>query len=757
MEDKNVICRYWGAIGATFAVTLYFLWVSDKSNSGEADRNMIFYIGGCALYFIIYILIERIWHHKKKINITGIWCATIVFICITVFWIIYSYIKDPELFPTSSWGIHNFPTILHFIFLIGMVYFGNTIINLDLSKKNTRLRVAIAAVIIIAQVSLLYAPNVFLDKAGGIHHVHAYTNSIVNILSNQPFDESNHSIYGHYALFYGVVVRILGILLGVSDLKAIILAICVFGAVAFIITFRLLDKLIENDAVFCISAIAFFAISTYCYGGGQYYQVLPHRIIFQALILYGAWHSIYVKRNRALLWIMSMCAVIWNIEIGVICCAACFVLESWFDIDDIIKTGKYFRIGIMIAKNLLFMISEAVSAYVVVNIYNLCNGGTWNSIKTFISPLANSKYMLDTLPSPLPDVFAGYFLEIVLFMGVLCYCVSMLISSVKKEVNKNKYIFLIFNSLIGLGSLIYYMNRAARTNLYITHVELIVLLTILADQKAVGFTLRHCDFSVKHVKQVVKIFSMIILITLVLDSVRYVGKAFDRRIQTTWNMDSLDSICETIQETVPKDTYGFGLGVPELYSAMGRKTGVYVGDYSDYSLFDMSKVDEVIADSDHIFVNKKSFEKHEKRTDYICIQSYEINGTIFGLYVKNTSQLTEGSYIISAKQDDTQGICTNGSSVFLGNEPVAIRLSGFELSFDNGKVLDVSGGKVDSNGTVQLWEKNNTEAQKWLIEEVDGYYMIGWYNYALTYNVEDNSIKLTTKTGEDNQLWSFTN
>ena len=103
MEDKNVICRYWGVIGATLAVTLYFLWASDKSNFGEADRNMIFYIGGCALYFIIYILIERICSHKKKINITGIWCATIVFICITVFWIIYSYIIDPELFPTSSW------------------------------------------------------------------------------------------------------------------------------------------------------------------------------------------------------------------------------------------------------------------------------------------------------------------------------------------------------------------------------------------------------------------------------------------------------------------------------------------------------------------------------------------------------------------------------------------------------------------------------------------------------------------------------
>ena len=69
--------------------------------------------------------------------------------------------------------------------------------------------------------------------------------------------------------------------------------------------------------------------------------------------------------------------------------------------------------------------------------------------------------------------------------------------------------------------------------------------------------------------------------------------------------------------------------------------------------------------------------------------------------------------------------------------------------------MDVRYNYVDSNGTVWAYEENGTDAQKWKLEKTGDYYMICWGDHALTYDLNDNSVKLKPKTGDDNQQWSF--
>lgn len=127
--------------------------------------------------------------------------------------------------------------------------------------------------------------------------------------------------------------------------------------------------------------------------------------------------------------------------------------------------------------------------------------------------------------------------------------------------------------------------------------------------------------------------------------------------------------------------------------------------------------------------------------------------------------LADGSYIVSPKQDGTLGLATdggNGGKVFLGEEMRPLSLAAidaitYHFILDEYQVaLDVPNARIDNNGTVQVWSTNSTNGQKWILEEVDGYYMICFNNYALTYNIDDKSVRLTPKTGEDNQLWLFT-
>lgn len=119
-----------------------------------------------------------------------------------------------------------------------------------------------------------------------------------------------------------------------------------------------------------------------------------------------------------------------------------------------------------------------------------------------------------------------------------------------------------------------------------------------------------------------------------------------------------------------------------------------------------------------------------------------------------------GSYFVSPKLNASLSICTDGTNLCLEHnaEPLNLKYKQrrYEFVFKEYDVaMDVKHGRVDENGTVWIWENNGTDAQRWFLEKVGDHYMICWHEYALTYDLTDNSMRLTPRTGADNQLWSF--
>jgi len=120
--------------------------------------------------------------------------------------------------------------------------------------------------------------------------------------------------------------------------------------------------------------------------------------------------------------------------------------------------------------------------------------------------------------------------------------------------------------------------------------------------------------------------------------------------------------------------------------------------------------------------------------------------------------ILDGAYVVSSKLNPLKSLGTNGTMVCLDNRKSLISLSGYTTKFEF--VFDdymMAMDALNDNGLVKIYERNETDAQRWLLEERDGYYMICWHGYALTYDLNENSVKLMPKTGEDNQLWLFTN
>lgn len=124
------------------------------------------------------------------------------------------------------------------------------------------------------------------------------------------------------------------------------------------------------------------------------------------------------------------------------------------------------------------------------------------------------------------------------------------------------------------------------------------------------------------------------------------------------------------------------------------------------------------------------------------------------------ASLNNGNYIVTPKQDRSLGLGTNGEELYLksGGDVLGVTSDKARYQFlfpDYQVFMDIKHGNVDENGTIWVYEGNGTISQKFILEKVEDYYMICWNDYALTYDINSNSVWMSEKTAGDNQLWSF--
>ncbi len=219
-----------------------------------------------------------------------------------------------------------------------------------------------------------------------------------------------------------------------------------------------------------------------------------------------------------------------------------------------------------------------------------------------------------------------------------------------------------------------------------------------------------------------------------------------------------NDVCFWNIDTREMEYYGGNVNVPENCMRVATYSTSEVQNlkgmlYSDYILYIVPKLKG--RDINWDFVSDKKILAQSEIT-------YKGLGAQFFVLEPDCMPVSKGDYFVLPKQDSTLGICTDGENVILGNNPkplaVSIIKTRYHFLFDEyGTAMDVQYNRVDENGTVWAWSNTGADSQRWLLEKVGDYYMICWYGYALTYDLNDNSIRLTPKTGEDNQLWSFTN
>lgn len=162
------------------------------------------------------------------------------------------------------------------------------------------------------------------------------------------------------------------------------------------------------------------------------------------------------------------------------------------------------------------------------------------------------------------------------------------------------------------------------------------------------------------------------------------------------------------------------------------------------------------AEADQSFLSDERVKKRVTKQGKIDHKGFQLQYMVMDIAYH--LPLDDGYYHISPKLDGQIEFSADETGLLLEKDVRPVLLSAvrgrYELVFEEYKTaLDVPSNYVDEDGSVGVWERNHSEAQKWILEETDGGYMICNKGYALTYDLSENSIWLSEKTGADNQLW----
>lgn len=442
-----------------------FVFASYLSSIIGSENNVFIYICSVCVCISLCLLIFGILS-KKNIPSQIVISIKLLSVILMLFWLLKGYFYETVTVAqrASNYIRHNIPCIIYF----GMLIIFSLLLAMIVSGKMKvckHINFLICILLLISIGIVSYQPAVFNEHFGTIYHVHAYTNSIINVLRGAPFSENCFSIYGHYGIIYWFPVKLLSIL-GLSELNAIMLTIALIMVMQYAMFFYVARKRLENDIIFLIAIIASISPILQVLKGGAYFQAWPHRT-FPIVVLLFALTISNGSKLRLRNWLVVVAAIIWNNEIGLVCGGVLMAYDILYHA----FAKNAFSVKILLREIVLGAFALFVSfftAMLIVNVYNILNGGGWNGIKQFIYPIENSEYNIAGLSIPWPKVY-GWIWGILLIM--LLYLVLGLTKILIYKNIGEETIFTIIISLAGLGKIVYYMNRAADPNRTIIHFE----------------------------------------------------------------------------------------------------------------------------------------------------------------------------------------------------------------------------------------------------------------------------------------------
>ena len=616
------LAAYAGIILAAFFLYLIFSALAGPVSAalekagGGAGENSALKKAACAALYIVYA------------------AAALV----TVYFILRIYLNETFLYPGTaapSYLRQMMPHRLYFSMAVGIAAILFLTLRRDGRAPYMPYRLGLLVIFAFLNGGYLYCSNYFLDDGGGVIHIHAVTNTIVNVAQGAPFSNLNCSIYGHFALLCLPFVKLLG-----NNMHAVILTLCLCGAVSFAAAFYAASKIVKNDIVYLFTVLAVTGTTTILTRKGEYYQINPLRFLFPMLCLaYVSYRAAHREADRRLLaavkLLLGVCAVIWNLETGLF---VLVVLAGDGLFRAMAEEGLFSKRVLYAAlREAVFCIISPLLSYLVCGLYNLSRGGAFGSVRLYIYPYLSGTYNVNNLRLAMPTVGNLFFFQIALFTLTIALAFHRFVHlrggcGEEKTGAFTLWTIRFLVSVSGLLQLVYFMNRAAYGNMSIAHINMCILLG--------SYACAALDIEKKNLKEHLRIsaffgslMSCIMffgVVWMAIEGTLYISIAADIRAHSIWEKQTIDAMIADIGATVPEDTYAFGLMVPELYYTLGRDTRCHMTDWSDindvnseFALGGLEKEDAVFTSLDL-----------KKNKEWELVKSWDFWGYPYRYYVR---------------------------------------------------------------------------------------------------------------------------
>ncbi|MCF0132403.1 MAG: hypothetical protein HUJ72_00910 [Blautia sp.] len=426
----------------------------------------------------------------------------------------------------------------------------------------------------------MYTPNIFgRNYWSDSYHGYAYYNSIFNVYMGKPYTAELSSIYGHYALFWKIPMKLLG-----GDYFKFVFLLAVLTGIVHACAFFVLHCTVKSQLIRALGAIA-ITFPVLGMRGGYYWQLWPHRMVWAMIVLV---YVVITFQKGCFRWpwtvlgyALGSLAILWNTETGLVLAIAYAAVHICRYLSD----ERYSLLQVFSAAMLHFAAIAAAffGAYGMVNLYNRMAGGGANTIREFMIPLLSETFVTDTLQIDLLMIPSAYMFVMGLFLVGTAVGICSWRWFSPELTWKPRVIF--FLSISALGRMVYYMNRAAYHNLECVFLSAVLLLAILAENglqvlslKKPGELLRQ-PF-VKMVRGCAGVVSLIVILLLASGMVLQFGENSYIR-ENLHNRAEIEALVDSVRTHVPENTHAFGYEIPEIYSMLGWDPHYYTIDFCD--------------------------------------------------------------------------------------------------------------------------------------------------------------------------------
>lgn len=618
--NQKLLRGFFSGVAATIFATAYWVYALAYNPEGflgvAALGNIKCYavllVIFCGIFAVSYPIFSRIKTEGVTLKKGNYVIAAVGILAITL--LLYPFSRTLWIFPGK----------VTFFLILGLSLFLVTSLIKE-KDENKSIYFLIFFFAIIWGIGVATVNTFRYSPAGAfydLHHSSAYIDSIYNVFRHLPFLGGITDQYGHYSLFFYLPVKLFG-----CSTIVIALVLGAISALTYMLVMGSFCMTVKSNVVrtFVIIIAGVAGINPAL--DHIYWQCYPHRLFFPALTIFLiTWFTKKgMKKWQQVLGIVAMAlAVLWNFESGIICCGAWFV----FNVQRLLQKERFSLkvLGLCFLRVLTDIVIPVVAALGIVNLYNLIVSGSFESflgIKEFVGMAVNSDY-LHELRTELPLGNEIYIHKIVVF--VLCLAWGILRNSifgVKGDEAKANCAVAI--SIMGLGLLTYYMNRTLAGSKLVDLFFMACLGFLFSGVVEIARKKWHFEkisfYGV--IKAVVGIYACFMLIGYGMYNVTAYSNIQGKYQAEFYNYTCFRAFTDSIEQSIPKDTWAKGEGTSAIYMELGWDKQTY--EFNEVTTEEMESQDAVFVLNKYYEVVPENFE---------LVQEFGYNDLVFGYFVK---------------------------------------------------------------------------------------------------------------------------